>query len=158
MLTAWLSAVALSILTAQEIRRADGGIWGQPNSDPSTITLAYVDTLMWPIVERINQSGWVWTTESCQGHEDGSMLTLGLVTNDIGRVFTAIADAQANLYANEPPDHSLEAQDPHGFFVQVKFWRSPVQSKYGRYQVRLTTPQLVEGLRVFTTVAQKVTP
>lgn len=31
---------------------------------------ARIDPLIWPVVERINKSGWVWTAESCQGGPD----------------------------------------------------------------------------------------
>lgn len=39
---------------------------------PSEVVQAQIDPLMWPIVHTINQSGWVFTGESCQGHPDAA--------------------------------------------------------------------------------------
>jgi len=39
-------------------------------SDPATLNEKYIDPLLRDAVSRINQSGWVWTAESCQGHPD----------------------------------------------------------------------------------------
>lgn len=40
----------------------------RPYYHPSVLRAEHVDPLIWPAVQRINQSGWVWTLESCQGH------------------------------------------------------------------------------------------
>jgi hypothetical protein len=91
-------------------RREDGGVYGQPHKDPRTISAADVDTLMWPIVSRINQSGWLWTTESCQGHDDPASspdglprrpALLGLVTDDPTRLFGILAEINASLFSGE---------------------------------------------------------
>lgn len=37
---------------------------------PCELNEDQVDPLILPIVKRINESGWVWTAESCQGHPD----------------------------------------------------------------------------------------
>ena len=37
---------------------------------PDQLAERQVDPLIWPAVKRINESGWVWTAESCQGHPD----------------------------------------------------------------------------------------
>lgn len=37
---------------------------------PHEISLADLDPLIGPVVIHINQSNWVWTVESCQGHPD----------------------------------------------------------------------------------------
>lgn len=39
---------------------------------PDHINIELVDELIRPVVVRINQSGWVWTGESCQGHPDAT--------------------------------------------------------------------------------------
>lgn len=39
-------------------------------ADPNALTPEMIDPLIWPAVQRINASGWVWTAESCQGHPD----------------------------------------------------------------------------------------
>src|ERR1700719_3228914 len=39
---------------------------------PQDIDLDRIDLLMRPIVSKINQSGWVWTAECCQGHPDAT--------------------------------------------------------------------------------------
>lgn len=38
-----------------------------PYIHPDDLQPKHVDPLIWPAVRRINQSGWVWTLESCQG-------------------------------------------------------------------------------------------
>lgn len=40
----------------------------RPYWHPLDLRRAHVDPLIWPAVKRINESGWVWTLESCQGH------------------------------------------------------------------------------------------
>jgi hypothetical protein len=37
---------------------------------PSILKAKHVDPGIWPAVRAINQSGWVWTLESCEGHPD----------------------------------------------------------------------------------------
>lgn len=37
---------------------------------PQKLKLKNIDPLMRPVVDRINESGWVWTAECCQGHPD----------------------------------------------------------------------------------------
>lgn len=37
---------------------------------PQDLNLDEIDPLMRPVVRRINESGWVWTAECCQGHPD----------------------------------------------------------------------------------------
>ena len=72
-------------------------------SDPALLTPDLIDPLLWPAVERINASGWVWTAEACQGHpEDDSsigpwagnhraMVRLVCRAADLGRMLEACA-------------------------------------------------------------------
>lgn len=39
---------------------------------PQSIDYSRIDVLMQPILRLINQSGWVWTAECCQGHPDAT--------------------------------------------------------------------------------------
>lgn len=39
---------------------------------PDKLREDQVDPLIWKAVRRINQSNWVWTAESCQGHPDAT--------------------------------------------------------------------------------------
>lgn len=50
-----------------EVAKANGIIF---YSLPQELDIYAVDPLMRPIVGRINMSGWVWTSECCQGHPD----------------------------------------------------------------------------------------
>jgi len=128
-------------------------VWGQPNHDPRTLTDEQIDPAMWPIVQRINQSGWVWTTESCEGHDAGPVL-LGVVTDDPGRLFELVAKAQRReAWADDEP------QNPKGLRLQVQFW---LQSKFpalGAYQLQLLAPlptQRALARRVLAAVAEDV--
>lgn len=131
-----LALLALLWPTQAAPARHDGGVYALPNADPRTLTEAQVDPLMWPIVQRINQSGWVWTTESCQGHETGwTSVILGVVTDDPGRFFGLLAEAHRAMV----PPHPYEHDDPQGLRVHVEFWTVP-RVTLGRYQVRLLFP------------------
>lgn len=52
-----------------------------PYGDPEALTPDMVDPAIWPAVKAINESGWLWTGESCQGHPDAeySMVWAGNV-------------------------------------------------------------------------------
>src|SRR5688500_4748721 len=89
--------LALTVAVVGSQTRSDGRVWQQPHLDPDRLTAKEVDPLMWPIVERINRSGWIWTTESCQGHDEDRQREerqrdplLGFVTDDIGRALAAM--------------------------------------------------------------------
>ncbi len=43
-------------------------------ADPYSLTDAMIDPLLREAVRLINDSGWVWTAESCQGHPDATEL------------------------------------------------------------------------------------
>lgn len=66
---------------------------------------ASVDPLIRPICEAINQSEWVWTAESCQGHPDSTeprswhrntapFLRLVTHRDSLGRMLAALMEAQ----------------------------------------------------------------
>ncbi len=73
--------------------------------DPTTLTEDQIDPLLWPIVQQINTSGWVWTAEACQGHPDDTspsgpwannhraMLRLVCRRADLGRMLDLICQA-----------------------------------------------------------------
>lgn len=55
----------------------------------------HVDPAIWPAVKRINESGWVWTLESCEGHGTGKgtygwqkwpMIRLAVHNDDVDRM------------------------------------------------------------------------
>lgn len=115
----------MSVMT----RRPDGGVWREPNLDPDGLTAADVDLLIWPAIDSINRSGWLWTTESCQGHESTPPL-LGLVTDDLGRAMAVLAEA-----LDRP---RLESKhDPTSRPVTLQFHRSP-RVQRGVFQFRAT--------------------
>ncbi len=72
--------------------------WGDPGDT------ANMEPEIRAACEAINNSGWVWTSESCQGHADGSpggpwkfpMPFMRLVTRneDCGRLLRALAEAR----------------------------------------------------------------
>lgn len=77
---------------------------------PKDLTERDVDPLLWPVVESINRSEWVWTAESCQGHPDDAeglpwsfntkpMLRLVVRLKDLGTMLAVLACA-----APEPAD------------------------------------------------------
>lgn len=76
-LSAALAALAAPSATLAGTRKRGGGFKTipyepldcDPYYDPVTeLRAKYVDARIWPAVKRINESGWVWTAESCQGH------------------------------------------------------------------------------------------
>lgn len=72
-----------------------------PYYDPITeLKREHVDRKIWPAVRRINQSGWVWTAESCQGHNDGfsdsPLLRLVYRKADESAVINALLDSMPN--------------------------------------------------------------
>jgi hypothetical protein len=69
---------------------------------PEELDLEEVDELIRPAVVRINNSGWVWTAESCQGHPDSMdprqwhiepMLRLVCHDEHTGSMMAALVDA-----------------------------------------------------------------
>jgi hypothetical protein len=111
---------------------AGQGVDLPPHKDPRRLTAAEVDPKMWPIVSRINQSNWVWTTESCEGHGAGRPVVLGLVTNNLGRLFQALAEAQLM----EIPNEGLETQDPAGGRFMLAFFQE-ARVPLAEWQIRL---------------------
>lgn len=151
-----MRALLLAVLLCASVsaQAPDERNYGHPHQDPRTLTALQVDPQMWPIVRLINQSGWVWTTESCQGHE-GQPVVLGLVTDDPGRLFGLLSQVHAEMY----PDRSEELQDPEGFSVRLDYFVVP-QVKLGRTQIRLTVgdpEQRAQALRVFAVLSRAVT-
>lgn len=144
-----VAACAVLLVTLLD-RRPDGGVWAQPNRDPSVVQASDVDTLMWPIVQQINASGWVWTTESCQGHEGGYPMTLGVVTDDPGRFVAIVFAAHREAYG----ETSQENQNPYGWRIQL--WQRPRVAR-GAYQIRLLpTGDREAALLVLRTVADRL--
>lgn len=82
---------------------------------PGEIHEDSVDLLIFPICKRINESGFVATAESCQGHPDATqpqwadntdpMLRLVYKTEDEGRVFAALMAASRSMEVH-PDDES----------------------------------------------------
>jgi hypothetical protein len=66
----------------------------RPYFHPAELTSEHVDPGIWTIVQQINQSGWVWTLESCEGHVDGwspdPLLRLTVEDADAPRLLTAL--------------------------------------------------------------------
>lgn len=59
------------------------------------------EPLIRPICERINQSGWLWTVESCEGHKDRRlhpMIRFGLRTEHVGHLILLLKRACAGDY------------------------------------------------------------
>jgi hypothetical protein len=133
--------LGLALLCAS-VPVAGQGVDAPPHKDPRLLVAADVDPLMWPIVQRVNQSGWLWTTESCEGHGAGMPVVLGLVTSDVGRLFAELRAAQAA----ELPDDGTEAEDPRGLRIMVSFFARP-KVALGEYQVRLVSVQNHEDAR-----------
>jgi hypothetical protein len=134
---ALVTAVLATDSVSLQHRRPDGGVWDLPHKNPDTLRPADVDSLMWPIVQRINRNGWVWTTESCQGHDEGQGQRdplLGLVTDDIGRALSLLSDA---VLQDGIRYHIRDGDmDPHGGQILIAYFIRPRVSR-GRYQVRL---------------------
>lgn len=146
-----LVIIVTASLLAQE-RREDGGVSGPPNRNPSSLTSKDVDTLMWPWVRAINRSGWVWTTESCQGHTGDSPrpFLLGVVTNTPGRFLQAFIAAQARVIGI----NATELQEPKGLHMQVNLWTQP-KVKLGRYQIQIVATDIVTARAVMANLVEQ---
>lgn len=131
-----------------------GHVWGEPFHDPETLRPAMVDELMWPIVERINRSRWIWTAESCQGYPDGGRgPMLGLVAGDPGTLHYALSRVITEQ-STQKLDPDLELR--YGLYVESRLPR------LGAYQVRLsfdatTYVSRTRQLRIFEALAREVT-
>lgn len=79
-----------------------------PYGDPQELVESDVDPAIWPAVKRINESGWLWTGESCQGHPDADYpmpwagnvrpyLRLILRTDDEARLLPVLLDASVRI-------------------------------------------------------------
>lgn len=152
---ALLTSVLLSpaIAYANPPRRPDGGMSGIPLRDPDSITADDIDTLMWPIVQQINKSKWIWTTESCQGHKPFNHPMLGLMTNDLGRAFSLLSES----FIDEASVLNVsEGINPTTVSANITYFvKSRVRASL-RYQFRITIHDSKRGLDVFTRFSKKV--
>lgn len=133
---------------------ARDGVWGRPHKDPRTLVQSDVDPLMWPIVQRVNRTGWVWTAESCEGHDDGRPVMLGLVTNDPARVLSILS--RAAIVAGGPP-RGGEGQSPSGVKVMTAYYLEP-KLPLGSTQMQFAVSDLPRGRRMFGVFASQVEP
>ncbi len=94
---------------------------------PDALQPENIDPLIWPAVKRINESGWVWTAESCQGHPDATeygawannvrpMLRLVCHRVDTGKMLSLLLEA-----VKQPPDSGLDGLH----FFKVELWPQP---------------------------------
>ena len=112
------------------------------------VTAQTVDAAIWPAVQQVNRSGWIWTTESCAGHDGRPIPLLGLVTSEPGRAFTLLADA---LMAHAGPVQRL---DPNTPAIRVAFF-APARLPQGRYHFRVVVLD-PSGLEVLNDFARRV--
>lgn len=86
----------------------------RPYIPPRDLTAADVEVGIWPLVERVNQTGWVWTVESCEGHPERAgdwpaMLRFAFRARDSRRVLDALIatvatpDMELRLRYLDPP-------------------------------------------------------
>ena len=104
----------------------------EPFTPPDMLKPEQVDAAIWPAVERINRSGWIWTTESCEGH-DGRPAIIGFATDDLGRALGCLADAVLEGAPNPRPNRL----DPNAGGFHVGLY-TPTRSHRGKYTVRIT--------------------
>jgi len=86
--------------------------WGPPE-DPT-----FWDAGMRPICERINETGWLWTAESCEGHGDGSawdhpMVRFVCHTTHVGHLLILLKEATNGLQCSTPvvyPGYAPDAE------------------------------------------------
>jgi hypothetical protein len=86
---------------------------------PEELDLEWIDPLIRKAVGRINESDWVWTAESCQGHPDDTefrawswntrpMLRLVTTRARYGEMLALLSDAMMDVeYPMSPADPSL---------------------------------------------------
>ena len=108
----------------------------------------HVDSKIWPAVKRINESGWVWTAESCQGHRAATayskmpMLRLVCQTQDAGRMLGALllvaSVGQERTFRGEGRiELRRHAPAPKGWFEVQTFIRRGGISVFNRFAERV---------------------
>jgi hypothetical protein len=131
-----------------------------------------VDKLILPMVLRINQSGWVWTAESCAGHPDATewgswasntdpMLRLVTRCADWGRLLHHLADAYLSASAAVEESHrtpeSLGIFEVGGIRLHPSTRVKPHWREVLVYLGAKTAYQRNQGLDVFRRFAEAVT-
>lgn len=148
------AAFALAAIPA--IVRADddeGRSIGDPHKDPRILVPSDVDAPMWPLVQKINRSGWVWTMESCWGHGPNWPVRLGFVTDEIGRLLGLLSEAAIRVDSRG----RVEGKDPGGPRLTVWYFVHPKIPALGRYQIRVSHEATdARGRQLMTLLADKI--
>lgn len=131
----------------------------------------HIDALILPIVLRINESGWVWTAESCAGHPDAAewgawanntepMLRLVTQFANWGRLLHYLTDAYLATWAEIEKSH--RTPNSLGIFEVggIRLHPSPrVQPAWREVLVYLgarTAYQRNQGIEVFRRFSEAV--
>jgi hypothetical protein len=112
-------------------RHRGGENFTEPSIRPELLQPADISPDIWPIVQQINRSGWVWTTESWDGHGNKPVL-LGLQTDQIGRLFTILTDVCLAENRNSP-----SPQVPNVFMPRLALYSLSKFLDLGHYQMQI---------------------
>lgn len=111
-----------------------------------------IEPLIRPICERINQSGWLWTVESCEGHTEdyqGSwwgfpnpdpMLRFGCRTEHVGHLILLLKRATATVAPMSVPEMYPGAAPDEEWSDLLTY----IRGQDGRDQRRLVYARLAE--------------
>lgn len=113
---------------------------------PADLKREMVDPLIWPVVERVNKSGWVWTAESCQGHPDAASIEdTGWLHNNAPYLrlichFFNEGEMLARLMRAMAVDESREEFSGHN----VRLYREPTRGDYAEVMVYVLAQNVME--------------
>jgi hypothetical protein len=116
-------------------------------ADPATLRDDQIDPLLRDAVRRINESGWVWTAESCQGHPDAEdawagntrpMLRLVCRIDSRATMMDALCQALADY-------NDDKLGETHGQVLSISVF--PFERRNGWFEALCYIPAAVAGQR-----------
>lgn len=107
---------------------------------PAKLVPGQIDPLLRDVVLRINESGWVWTAESCQGHPDATEPVWAGNTDPMLRLVTRAQHEGQMLALLMQAARSLE-----GDVTSMTAWGRPMAPSF-RVYVCARGPEWIEHL------------
>lgn len=112
--------------------------------DPATLRDEQIDPLLRTAVRRINQSGWIWTAESCQGHPDAEEAWAGN-TRPMLRLVTRIENRPRMMEALMQAFSESNNWDELPTVRSIAVW--PYERRDGWFEALCYIPATIAGER-----------
>lgn len=106
---------------------------------PQNLDIACVDALIRPIVIRINESGWVWTAESCQGHPEYDENSIGAWEHNTDPYLRLIVVRSrfGEMLAHLARAMSTRRMDQHVVTLKLIMWPQEIEEEFEQVMVYL---------------------